>query len=80
MNRTCLSLTPASFLYNLSTPLSYAYTDMGVHTYTLLLWYPHMLYILKYVPLLIKKAKLQNHPNCLSFHFLISDNTEVFLE
>lgn len=27
---------------------------MRVHTYTLLLWYPHMLYILKYVPLLIK--------------------------
>ena len=53
---------------------------MRVHTYTLLLWNPHMLYILKYVPLLIKKAKLQNHPNCLSFHFLISDNTEVFLE
>lgn len=39
MNRTCLSLTPASFLYNLSTPLSYAYTDMGVHTYT------HFMYI-----------------------------------
>lgn len=39
MNRTCLSLPPASFLYNLSTPLSYAYTDMGVHTYT------HFMYI-----------------------------------
>lgn len=39
MNRTYLSLTPASFLYNLSTPLSYAYTDMGVHTYT------HFMYI-----------------------------------
>lgn len=39
MNRTCLSLTPASFLYNLSTPFSYAYTDMGVHTYT------HFMYI-----------------------------------
>ena len=39
MNKTCLSLPPASFLYNLSTPLSYAYTDMGVHTYT------HFMYI-----------------------------------